>query len=139
MGVDSRLASNEVSRYCLPLERVVRINQGVVAKTGEPHLVRCPAYILGALGRPLQTFFGDPLYTTVVARTGALIHGLATSHGFEQGNKRTSFIVGTVYLEHNDFELRDMTEEEAGQPVVDLVEGKISQNEYTLWIAENLK
>lgn len=139
MGIDSRLASNEVSRYCLPLEIVVRINQKVVAETGEPHLVRHPDYLLGALGRPLQTYFGDPLYPTVIARAGALVHGLATSHGFAQGNKRTSFIAGTVYLAHNRFELREMPEEESGQPVVDLVEGRITQEDYTIWLAANLK
>ena len=94
--------------------------------------------ILGALGRPLQAFGGVAPYPTVVDKTGALIHGLATAHGFAQGNKRTSFICGMSYLSTNGYEMRPMTREEAGGPLVALIRREIELDEYTQWLAMNL-
>lgn len=138
MGYDLRVASNPVSDYCLPFETVVRINQFVVAKTCEPHSVIDEHSIRGALGRPLQAFMGYTPFPTVVDKAGALIHGLATAHGFAQGNKRTSYICGTSYLAVHGYEMRSMPYEESGGPLVMLVEKKVSLDEYTQWIVDNL-
>lgn len=138
MGFDSRVVSQPLSSYCLPFEQIVYINQLVVAETREPHAVIDAHSLRGALGRPLQAFMGHTLYPTVVDKAGALIHGLATAHGFAQGNKRTSYICGTSYLSVHGYEIRPMPFEESGGPLVMLVEKEIGLDKYTQWIADNL-
>lgn len=126
-----------MNNHCLAFETVVAINQKVL-KSHEPHAVIDEGKILGALGRPLHTFAGTVLYPTVPARAGALIHGIAAAHGFAEGNKRTSWIAGMAYLDTHGFEVRNMTQEESGQPLLDLINGAMDLDSYTIWLVNNL-
>lgn len=78
------------------------------------------------------------MYPTVIEQAGALIHGVATAHGFQEGNKRTSWISGMAYLDAKGFEIRHMSDEEAGKPLLALINKKIDLAHYTQWLAGNL-
>ena len=44
--------------------------------------------ILGAIGRPYHGY-----HRRIERKAAALLHGLATAHGFNDGNKRSAWIV----------------------------------------------
>ncbi|MGR6901618.1 type II toxin-antitoxin system death-on-curing family toxin [Glutamicibacter sp. BSL13] len=137
MGRYAGLACNPLSSHCLSFETVVKINK-IVLRDYEPHAVIDKGKILGALGRPLHTFAGNVLYPTVPEQTGALIHGLATAHGFAEGNKRTSWIAGMSYMSAKGFEIRQVPNEEAGRTLLSLINREISLEAYIAWLALNL-
>lgn len=91
-----------------------------------------------ALGRPMHTYEGTPMYATVVERSACLLDGLAKSHAFQDGNKRTAWMGMVYYLEANGFRIRDMDAETSGGKVKDLVEHRIGLEAMTMWIASRL-
>jgi death-on-curing protein len=54
------------------------------------------------------------------------------------GNKRTGFVVGILFLELNSFNFR-ATEEDATQAVMALAAGTLNESGYTAWLRENTK
>ena len=64
--------------------------------------------------------------------------GIVRNHPFVDGNKRTGFVVGVLFLELNGFNFH-ATEEDATQSVMDLAAGKIDQRVYTEWLRTNVK
>ena len=60
------------------------------------------------------------------------------NHPFVDGNKRTGFVLGVLFLELNGYRFT-ATEEAATQAILDLAAGKIRENALTAWITENAK
>ncbi|MDX1401430.1 MAG: type II toxin-antitoxin system death-on-curing family toxin, partial [Kiloniellales bacterium] len=66
------------------------------------------------------------------AYTAAII----ANHPFVDGNKRTGFVVGVLFLELNGAILA-APEPDATRAVLDLASGKIDENEFAAWLREN--
>lgn len=58
--------------------------------------------VMSAVGRPWQTFDGAELYPTLIEKAAALLHGLACTQGFVDGNKRTAWLACVGFLGLND-------------------------------------
>jgi death on curing protein len=65
---------------------------------GEPAL-RYPAGLASAVGRPQQSAFGEDAYPTLSLKAAALMHSLAENQPFVDGNKRTSWLCGKLFLQ----------------------------------------
>lgn len=124
--------------FCLPAESVIAANQ-LVLKPYEPHLVLDRGKLESALGRPMHTFDGQPMYPTVVQRAGVLLDGLAKAHAFQEGNKRTAWVSTTAYLAQNGFVLRQMDAEYAGSFVLSLVEHEIDVHQAMVWLTTHME
>jgi death-on-curing protein len=87
-----------------------------------------------ALARPRQRHaYGDPdLFDLAGAYTAALIG----NHPFVDGNKRTGFVVGVLFLELNGRTLA-VAEEDASQAVLSLAAGDIDQDQFAAWLRAN--
>jgi death-on-curing protein len=86
----------------LPPEAVVEINRAAVAITGEPHFLRDAGLLESALARPQNAFaYGEGDFIVLAVR---LMAGIAQSHAFEQGNKRTAFIAMVQFLIANGYD-----------------------------------
>lgn len=84
-------------RY-IDYDLVVAIN----AEHGGPGAgVRDEGLIRAQLGRAEQTFFGEDVYRTATSKAAVLLHGLAATQGFLDGNKRTAWLVAQLFLELN--------------------------------------
>ena len=68
------------------------------------------------------------LYTAEIVR----------DHPFVDGNKRTGFVVGVLFLEINGFNFK-ASEEDATQAVLDLAGGKIDEGAYAAWLRTSVK
>ncbi len=87
-----------------------------------------------ALARPRQRHaYGDPdVYDLAAAYTAAII----ANHPFMDGNKRTGFVVGVVFLELNGPVLT-ASEADATGAVLGLAAGEINENEFAIWLRTN--
>ena len=59
--------------------------------------------------------------------------GLARNHPFVDGNKRTAFVVGVLFLELNGHRFT-ANEEDATQAVLGLAAGTIEEASFTRWL-----
>ncbi len=87
-----------------------------------------------ALVRPRQRHaYGDPdVFDLAAAYTTAII----ANHPFVDGNKRTSFVVGILFLELNGPTLT-ASEADATQAVLDLAAGEINEDQFAIWLRTN--
>lgn len=65
-----------------------------------------------ALARPLQSVFGSDLFPTAPDQIAALIHSIATTHPFVDGNKRTAMRLGLALAEDNGIRIAEVPDEE---------------------------
>lgn len=86
-------------------DTVVAINTELCG--GDGHLDN-PDRLRATLHRP-QSGSGDTdFFPTVWAKAGAYMHGIASSHAFRDGNKRTAWVVTRLFLQLNGQDLRWM-------------------------------
>lgn len=88
-----------------------------------------------AVGRPAASFGGVERFPLLVEKAAALLHGLAASHGFYEGNKRTAWLTTMVFLNTNGSPVYSPQQEAA-----DFTEAMVRDNyevDYVaLWLAE---
>jgi Fic/DOC family len=63
--------------------------------------------------------------------------GIVRNHPFVDGNKRTAFVVGVLFLELNGRRFT-ATEEDATQAVLGLAAGAIDEASFTRWLRANV-
>ena len=87
-----------------------------------------------ALARPRQRHaYGDPdAFDLAAVYTAATI----ANHPFVDGNKRTGFVVGVLFLELNGPTLT-ASEADATQAVLDLAAGEINEDQFATWLRAN--
>ena len=62
--------------------------------------------------------------------------GIVRNHPFTDGNKRTGFVIGVLFLELNGFHFR-ASEEDATQEVLELAAGRLDEKGYSAWLRAN--
>lgn len=90
-----------------------------------------------ALARPrqLHAYAESPdLIDMAAAYTAGIVH----NHPFVDGNKRTGFVVGVLFLEINGY-LFTAKEEDATQAVLGLAAGTIDEPGFAAWLRTNAK
>jgi death-on-curing protein len=112
----------------LPIDAAIAINRSSVAITGEPHFVRDQGLLDSALARPRNAFaYGDEDIVSLAVR---LMAGIAQSHAFEQGNKRTAFVAMVQFLKLNGYDLSIEDALPWADAIIDLVEHRSSEDEF---------
>jgi len=90
-----------------------------------------------ALARPRQ----HHAYTAksdVVEMAALYTAGIVRNHPFVDGNKRTGFVIGVLFLELHGFDFK-ASEADAAQAVMALAAGTLDQADYAAWLGENAK
>lgn len=87
--------------------------------------------ILRYLSRASQKFFYDN-DVTVFKLAAAYSFGITKNHPFVDGNKRTAFMAGVIFLEINGYKFI-ASELEATSVFEGLVGSKISESELSVW------
>jgi death-on-curing protein len=105
--------------------QVIRINQRLVEKTGEPHVVLYPGLLSSGLARPKNRWaYGEE---DVANLAGILVLGLGMNHPFQQGNKRTALTAAKIFLQFNGYTFVAPDTEELGALVERSITGMISE------------
>jgi death-on-curing protein len=110
------------------------IHSGQIHQFGGSPGVRDAGLIESALARPLNKWEyaeeRDPC-----ALAAAYGYGLATNHGYVDGNKRIGFLAMYVFLGLNGLEL-DSPEPEAVRIMLRVAEGACEEPELTDWVRQ---
>jgi death-on-curing protein len=98
--------------------------------------VRDLSLLQSALARPQNLLnYGTPDLAALAASYG---YGIARNHPFQDGNKRTAFVVTELFLLLNGFELA-VDDAACVLMTVGLAGGSVSEEEFAAWIRENMK
>lgn len=90
-----------------------------------------------ALARPRQLrAYGEK--PDIVQMAAAYTAGIVGDHPFVDGNKRTGFVVGVLFLELNGYHFI-ASEEDAAQAVLSLASREMDEATFTAWMRANAK
>jgi death-on-curing protein len=117
-------------------ERVVlALHDALLALHGGAEGLRDEGLPKSALARPQQmSAYGDAPEATELA--AAYTVGIVRNHPFVDGNKRTGFLMGILFLELNGHRF-GASEEAATQAVLELAAGRIDEQGYAGFLREN--
>lgn len=88
-----------------------------------------------AIARPRQ-HYSYAAVPDIVEMAALYTAGIVRNHPFVDGNKRTGFVVGILFLELHGFEFK-ASEEDATRAVMDLAAGRLDEDGYTAWLRGN--
>lgn len=87
----------------------------------------------GALGRPYHGY-----HRFIHQKCAALLHGVATSHGFSDGNKRSAWACTFVLIQRSGYWLNTLPDDRIDDVVVDAVERRLSMDDLAAWFKARL-
>ena len=90
-----------------------------------------------ALARPRQ-HYAHAGTSGIVALAGLYTAGIIRNHPFVDGNKRTGFVIGVLFLELHGFHFK-ASEEDATHAVMALAAGTLNETSYAAWLRKNAK
>lgn len=114
---------------------VVALHDRLLALEGGASGLRDHALLESALARPRQHFAyaeSPDMIDLAAVYTG----GILQNHPFVDGNKRTGFVVGILFLELNGYRF-SATEEDAAQAILQLASGNMDEAAYTAFLRAN--
>ena len=95
------------------------------------------ASLLGsALARPRQ-YFSYTKAPSIIHMAALYTAGIVSNHPFVDGNKRTGFVMGILFLELNGYAFT-ASEEAAAQAVIALAAGTMDERGYAAFLSDNL-
>ena len=97
--------------------------------------VRDTALLESALARARQLHAYSET-ADVIQMAAAYVSGIVRNHPLVDGNKRTGFVTGVLFLELNGLSLT-ASEEDATQAVLGLAAGSIDEAGFTGWLRQN--
>ncbi len=97
--------------------------------------VRDDGLLQSALARPQQHYaYADT--PDLIEMATVYTAGIVRNHPFVDGNKRTGFVVGILFLELNGYRFT-ATQENAAQAVIELAAGTLDEAGYTSFLRAN--
>jgi death on curing protein len=111
------------------------LHQRLLAFHGGLPGIRDDGLLKSALARGRQIFAYDDK-ADLVDIAGALTAGIVENHPFIDGNKRTGFVVGILFLELNGYAFSG-AEDAAAEAVLALAAGTLDEAGYTAFLRKN--
>ena len=116
---------------------VLVLHDRLLALDGGSAGVRSVALLQSALARPQQIYaYGEAPH--LIDMAAVYIAGIVRNHPFVDGNKRTGFVVGVLFLELNGYRFM-ANEEDATQAVLELAAGTLDEGAFARWMQANVK
>lgn len=107
------------------------LHDRLLALHGGPSGVRDERLLRSALARPRQhVAYGKP---DIVSLAAVYTAGIVRNHPFVDGNKRTGFVIGVLFLELNGY-MFSAPEEQAAQAVIALAAGRFDERRYAAFL-----
>jgi len=111
------------------------IHERLLALHGGASGLRDKALLLSALARPRQYLaYADD--TDIMSMAAAYTAGIVGNHPFVDGNKRTGFVIGILFLELNGYRFT-ASEEDAAQAVLSLAAGTLEEEGFIAFLRAN--
>jgi death-on-curing protein len=113
------------------------LHDRLLALDGGAEGVRDAGLLASALARARQIrAYGEG--ADIIDMAVAHLSGIVRNHPFVDGNKRTGFLVGVLFLELNGYRFT-ATEEDATQAVLSLAAGKMDEAAFAAWMRRNVE
>jgi death-on-curing protein len=113
------------------------LHDRLLALDGGATGLRDAGLLQSALARPQQLYaYGEN--PDIIDMAAAHIAGIVRNHPFIDGNKRTGFLVGVLFLELNGYHFT-ATEESAAQAILSLAAGTLDEPALAAWLRSNAK
>jgi len=111
-------------------DRLLALHGGAAGLRGE-------GLLESALARPRQhhAYAGT---SDIVELAALYTAGIVRNHPFVDGNKRSGFVIGVLFLELQGFDFK-ATEEDAAQAVMALAAGTLDESGYAAWLRANAR
>lgn len=113
------------------------LHDRLIALEGGAAGLRDKGLLQSALARP-QQFLAYGNKADVVQMAAAYTARIVRDHPFIDGNKRTGFVVGVLFLELNGYRFV-ASEEDAAQAVLSLAAGRLEEEAFAAWMRANAK
>jgi death-on-curing protein len=114
---------------------VLAIHERLLSLYGGAAGLRDEALLKSALARARQhdTYVDR---ATIIDMASIYTSGIVRNHPFVDGNKRTGFVIGVLFLEMNGHRFT-ASEEDATQAVLALAAGTLDEAGFTAWMRAN--
>jgi death-on-curing protein len=116
---------------------VLAIHDRLVGIHGGAPGLRDRGLLQSALARPRQ-HHAYAASRDVIAMASLHTAGIVRNHPFVDGNKRTGFVIGVLFLELHGFDFNS-SEEDATQAVLGLAAGTLDEAAYAAWLRANVR
>ena len=116
---------------------VLALHDRLIALHGGALGLRDAGLLRSALARPRQHFAYDTS-PNLISLAAIYTVGIVKNHPFLDGNKRTGFVVGVMFLELNGCRFI-ASEEEAAQAVLSVAAGKMREEGYAAFLRASVK
>lgn len=124
--------------FWLPTEVIVKLNLIHTTKTGENHALISPDKLEGALARPINRWHYDQ-EADALSLSVSYMEGIATAHAFEQGNKRTGFDAGFLFLKSNGWTILPEADHELmAVAFIELMEHRRTAEDFETYLSDYL-
>jgi death on curing protein len=117
----------------LSIAEVIELHRRVIVQSGGSDGIRDRGGLESAVGQPAQTFGGEDLYPSLVAKAAALGFFLCSNHPFVDGNKRIGHAALEVMLVLNGFELFAPVDEQE-RIMLEVAAGHSTREDFTDWV-----
>jgi death-on-curing protein len=117
-------------------ELVLAIHDRQLVEHGGAEGLRDETLLHSALGRPVNHFAYAS--TDIIDLAARYTFGIVKNHPFVDGNKRTGFVVGVLFLELNGYRFT-ASEEAAAQAVIELAAGTIDEDGFSNFLRANVE
>jgi death-on-curing protein len=116
---------------------VLAIHDRLLALHGGLSGLRDQGLLQSALARPRQhhAYARSP---DVIEMAALYTAGILRNHPFVDGNKRTGFVIGVLFLELHGFNFK-ASEADATQAVMGLAAGTFDEAAYVDWLRKNVR
>ncbi len=119
--------------------RALAIHQRVLGLHGGAAGLRDRALLESALARPRQHYaYASAGKPDILAMAALYASGIVRNHPFLDGNKRTGFVVGILFLELNGYRFT-ASEEESALAVMALAAGTLDEEDFAAFLRANAK
>ena len=115
-------------------DTVLLLHEQSLAEHGGTAGIRDEGLLDSALGKPMNLFaYGEPAIYDLAA---SFVYGLVKNHPFLDGNKRTGFVTGVLFLALNGYRLT-AGEADAAIRTLALAAGEMTEKAYAAWLETN--
>lgn len=113
---------------------VLAIHERLLVEHGGAQGVRDNSLLQSALGRPLNHIAYAS--SDIIELAAKYTTGVVQNHPFIDGNKRTGFVIGVLFLELNGYQFT-ASEEAAAQAVLELAAGAMDEKGFCEFLRAN--
>lgn len=119
-------------------KEALEIDALLIERFGGAHGIRDKQLLDSALKRPYQTFDGQDLYLSPIEKAAALLESIVKNHPFNDGNKRTGYVLARLLLMDENLTIHT-SQQEKYEFVISISTGNLNFDQIKEWLKRNTR